>query len=79
MTSAKSQVQVEAVEFKTPYIEDGLLEYLQRVYPDKCPEPNETDREVWMKRGAVGVVRHLTRLHEEQRKDILGDIDDVHG
>lgn len=61
-----------------PYIEEGLLEYLQRLYPDKCPEPNDTDREVWMNRGAVGVVRHLRRIYNEQRENMLGVSDDVH-
>lgn len=67
------------MESKIPYIEDGLLEYLQRAFPEKCPEPNETDREIWINRGAAGVVRHLARLHQEQRENILGVIKDVHG
>lgn len=64
-------------EIKVPYIEDGLLEYLQRLYPDTAPEPHQNDREIWINRGAVGVVRHLTLLHREQRENILGDIQDV--
>lgn len=67
------------MEFKTPQITDGLLEYLQRVYPDKAPEPTDTDREIWINRGAAGVVRHLKRLHQEQRENILGDMLNVHG
>jgi len=62
---------------KLPYIEDGLLDYLQRLYPDKAPEPNQTDREIWMSRGAVGVVRHLALLHKEQRENMLGVTEDV--
>jgi hypothetical protein len=64
-------------DIKTPFIEDGLLEYLQRLYPDQAPEPNQTEREIWMNRGAAGVVRHLVRLHKDQRENILGG-DDVH-
>lgn len=60
-------------DIKTPFIEDGLLEYLQRLYPDQAPEPNQTEREIWMNRGAAGVVRHLVRLHKDQRENILGD------
>jgi len=64
-------------DIKTPFIEDGLLEYLQRLYPDQAPEPHQTDREIWINRGAAGVVRHLKMLHKEQRENILGDIKDV--
>ena len=67
------------MESKIPYIEDGLLEYLQRVYPDRSPEPDQDERKIWMNRGAVGVVRHLMMLHKEQRENMLGVIDDVHG
>jgi hypothetical protein len=63
---------------KLPYIEDGLLDYLQRLYPDKCPEPAQSEREVWMNRGAAGVVRHLTMLHKDQRENMFGE-QDVHG
>jgi len=63
----------------TPFIEDGLLQYLERLYPDRSPEPDDTERKIWMNRGAAGVVRHLRMLHTEQREHMLGDINDVHG
>jgi hypothetical protein len=66
-------------DIKTPYIEDGLLQYLERLFPDVAPEPSQTDREIWINRGAAGVVRHIKMLHKEQRNNILGDIQDVHG
>lgn len=66
-------------EDRKPYIEDGLLEYLQRLYPDQAPEPHQSDRDIWINRGAAGVVRHLKMLHKQQRENMLGDIQDVHG
>lgn len=71
---------MEAVESenKIPFIEDGLLQYLERAFPDRSPDPDETDRKIWMNRGAVDVVRHLKRLHKEQRENMLGNIDDVY-
>lgn len=71
MTSVTSQALAEAVEFKPPYIEDKLIEYLEKVYPDRSPEPDDTDREIWINRGAVGVVRHLRRIFEEQRQNLM--------
>jgi len=64
-------------EIRTPYIEDGLLEYLQRLSPDVAQQPSKSDREIWINRGAAGVVRHLQMLHKEQRNNMLGDIEDV--
>jgi len=55
------------LEDKTPYIEKGLLEYLQRLFPDISPEPSQSDRDIWIARGAVGVVRHLSLLYEDQQ------------
>lgn len=65
------------MEIKQPYVEEGLLEYLQRLYPDACPEPSQTDREIWINRGAVEVVRHLKHLHTLQQENLLGDLKDV--
>jgi len=59
---------------KIPFIEDSLLEYLQRLFPDKCPDNADTDRQIWINRGRVDVVRHLKHIHSEQRKNILGEI-----
>lgn len=65
-------------ELKLPYVEEGLLDYLQRLFPDLCPEPSQSEREIWMNRGAVGVIRHLKLLLEQQRENMLtGDIKDV--
>jgi hypothetical protein len=61
------------MEEKTPWIEEGLLRYLEQAYPDRCPEPDETDRKIWMNAGAVGVVRHLRRLFEDQLENQFGD------
>ena len=57
---------------KIPFITDELLDYLQRLYPERSPEPEMTERTIWMNRGAVGVVRHLTAIHKEQRENMLG-------
>lgn len=62
------------MESKTPYIDEKLVEFLEEHYPDRCPEPDDTDREIWMNRGAVGVVRHLRRLFTEQNENLLGDM-----
>lgn len=60
-----------------PYVDKQILEYLEKLYPDKAPEPDDTDREIWMNRGAVGVVRHLRRVYNEQTENMLGNTSNV--
>lgn len=57
---------------KPPYVDIALLKYLTERNKDKCPEPHMTDREIWMQRGAVGVIRHLQMLYEDQLAKQLG-------
>lgn len=59
------------MEFRLPFISDELLQYMERLYPDKAPEPDQTDRVIWMNRGEVGVLRHFRRLHQEQRENMM--------
>ncbi len=62
---------------KVPYIEEGLLRYLDKLFPDTSPEPSQTDREIWINRGAAGVVRHLRHVYKMQHENMLGDTEDV--
>ena len=54
-----------------PFVDKRLLEYLQRLYPDKSPELKDTDREIWLHRGSADVIRHLAMLHSQQSENIL--------
>lgn len=51
---------------KTPAIPLAVVEWLERLYPDRCPDIRETDREVWLKTGQVTVVRKLRQTYESQ-------------
>ena len=64
-------------DIKIPFVEEGLLDYLQRLYPDNSPDLHLTDREIWMNRGCVEVIRHLKHLHTLQQENLLGDLKDV--
>lgn len=61
-------------DLRKPTIDKGLLDYLQRLFPDLAPEPSQSEREIWINRGAVGVVRHLALLHKDQQANILGEL-----
>jgi len=56
---------------KQPIITKDLIEYFDRIYPDVSPEMTVSDREVWFKRGAVDVVRHMKGIFEDQQDNIL--------
>lgn len=56
-----------------PYIDDTLLRYLETIIKDVAPELDHTDREIWFNRGRVDVLRHVRRLHQVQRENMLGD------
>ncbi|WP_316172979.1 hypothetical protein [Bradyrhizobium sp. SZCCHNRI2049] len=56
---------------KEPIVRQELLDYLQRLFPDRLPELSDTDRAIWFNRGAAEVVRHLVVLHERQSENIL--------
>ena len=59
---------------KKPFIDDFLMEYLEKLFQDQSPEPDQDERKIWMNRGAVGVVRHLRSLHQQQRENMLGNL-----
>lgn len=52
-------------EAKPPSVPLELLTWLERVYPDKAPEPDLSDRDIWIKVGQVQVVRNLRRHYEK--------------
>lgn len=53
-----------------PLISEALLEALNKSYPDKCPNPNQTDREIWMAVGARRVVEFLQGKHKQQTEKV---------
>jgi hypothetical protein len=53
------------------YVPKELLEHLEKQFPDKCPAPDATDREVWMAVGAASVVRSLRSILNRQSKKAL--------
>lgn len=59
-------------QLQRPLVTRQLLDYLQRLFPDKAPELTDTDREIWFHRGSADVVRHLEQLLFQQEENILG-------
>jgi len=52
-----------------PPLDEALLKKLDEVYPESCPDPAASDREIWMAVGARQVVRMLWAVYLEQQNE----------
>jgi len=46
-------------QIKIPIITKEIIDYLDSLFPDKCPELKETEKEIFYKAGQRSVVNHL--------------------
>ena len=51
-----------------PGVPKELAEALDKAFPERCPEPEWSDREVWIYTGRRLVVRHILNKFNEQVK-----------
>lgn len=56
-----------------PVVPKDLLDALDARFPERCPEPEWSDREIWIRAGERRVVRFLKRICEQQNENILRD------
>ncbi len=56
---------------ENPPIDPRLVEWLERVFPDKCPDPKDSDREIWMDVGRALLIRMLRTKLNVQEENIL--------
>jgi hypothetical protein len=52
-----------------PPIDEALVKKLDEVYPESCPDPASSEREIWMAVGARQVVRMLRAVYLEQQNE----------
>lgn len=50
-----------------------LLDALDQRFPERCPEPEWSEREIWMRVGERRVLRLLRRVYEQQQDNVLRD------
>lgn len=51
---------------ETPLIPRGIVEWLEKLFPDCCPDLSDSEREVWAAVGAARVVRRVRSAFNEQ-------------
>jgi hypothetical protein len=57
------QEQIEESETANfPAVSLELVEALEREYPDRCPSPDASDREIWMATGQARLVAFLREM-----------------
>lgn len=54
---------------KAPFVDPKVVAWLNTQFPDKCPRPTDTKREIWMSVGARRVVTHLSALAKDQSEN----------
>jgi hypothetical protein len=56
-----------------PPLSPTLVEALDKRFPERCPDPAWSDREIWRRVGQREVVRLLRQELEKQQHNILRD------
>lgn len=57
-----------------PATADQVVELLNQRFPDRCPDPKDPEREVWMKAGERRVVQWLLELRRRRDDNLLDSI-----
>lgn len=53
----------------TPPLDQVTIDFLDRIYPERSPDPKDSEREIWMKAGERRLVRHLLNLLQKQESE----------
>ena len=56
---------------KIPILDPNLVQTLDERFPERCPDPEWSDREVWMYTGRRQVVSFLIDQLREQEETII--------
>jgi len=60
---------------RTPIPSAALVADLAVRFPNRCPDPEMTDREIWLQAGSAQVVTYLRTLLEDAHQTMLEDDD----
>jgi len=54
-----------------PAITRDLIEYMNKIFPDKCPDVIDTERKIWTNVGKRQAYEHFKKLYDKQQNNIL--------
>jgi len=58
-------------ETTLPTLNIHLIKALRKLFPEKSPDLQDSDREIWYKAGASSVVSFLEDVYKRQNESIL--------
>lgn len=53
-----------------PPIDREIIAYLDWLYPEQTPNPDHSEREIWMRAGERRVVKHLQNILKKQEGNL---------
>lgn len=56
---------------KLPQLSTDLIDYLDEVFPERCPDLEQDEREIWFYAGARSVVKMLLAWRKSEQEDDL--------
>lgn len=54
-------------------INQELINYLEKQFPDKSPSLADNDRQIWYKAGQASVVLHLKKILNDKNDNLLNE------
>jgi len=52
-----------------PLITEELLNYLEKMFPEKCAELKQSEREIFYQSGQRSVVKHIREIFKNQLQE----------
>ncbi len=60
-----------AVDDNFPPIDEAIIRRLNELYPEKCPDIDTPDRNIWFYSGQRSVVKMLESVYNEQNTNTI--------
>ncbi len=55
-------------KIETPNLSEELIQYLDTLFPEKCADLNQTEKEIFYQSGQRSVVKHLIEKYNLQKE-----------
>jgi hypothetical protein len=59
------------IQRKLPDLSKDLIAVLDERFPSRCPDPKDSEREIWIKVGQRKVVEFLQDVYDEQNTTVI--------
>ena len=55
-------------KIETPTLSEELIDYLDTLFPEKCADLNQTEKEIFYQSGQRSVVKHFIEKYKLQKE-----------